>query len=168
MPFPPHLPAQVHNVAARIKAVLSGFFHKVRLWTEEQAMKLHSRIQPLVDRLMERLPPEKRRLALIATMGGSAVLVLILAISSAAGKTNEKNVPVAGTALARQGIIPAEELFLPDEPDFVPGVMLGREQRAAWTAGDAETLWQDPLKNGEEPWRNRIEEAIDAIMESVP
>jgi hypothetical protein len=59
-------------------------------------------------------------------------------------------------------------LFLPDEPDFIPGVMLGREQRTVWTAGDAESLWQDPLKNGEEPWRNRIEDAIDAIMESVP
>jgi hypothetical protein len=76
--------------------------------------------------------------------------------------------PVAGNAPARQGIIPPDDLFLPDEPDFIPGVMLEREQRTAWTAADAVPLWQDPLKNGEEPWRNRIEKTIDEIMESVP
>jgi hypothetical protein len=168
MSFLQNLSAQVHAFAANFKAALGGFFHKVRLWAEEQAVELHSRKQPLVDRLMERLPPEKRRLALIATMGGSAVLVLILAISSVTSKTSERNVSTAETALVRQGIIPPDELFLPDEPDFIPGVMLGREQRTAWTADDADSLWQDPLKNGEEPWRNRVEDAIDAIMESVP
>jgi hypothetical protein len=168
MSFLQNLSAQVHVFAANFKTALGGFFHKVRQWVGEQAIKLHSRMQPLVDRLLERLSPEKRRLVLIATMGVSAVLVLILAISSVTGKTSERNVSTTETALVRQGIIPPDELFLPDEPDFVPGVMLGREQRTAWTAGDADALWQDPLKNGEEPWRNRVEEAVDAIMESVP
>jgi hypothetical protein len=169
MPFPQNLPAQIRDFAADVKTALGGFFGKVRRWTAEKAAELHSRIQPLVDRLMERLPPEKRRLVLIATMGVCSGLVLILAISlMAGGESGEKHTAVAEAALARQGIIPPDDLFLPDEPDFIPGVMLGREQRTVWTAGDAESLWQDPLKNGEEPWRNRIEDAIDAIMESVP
>jgi hypothetical protein len=68
----------------------------------------------------------------------------------------------------RQGLIPSDDLFLPEEPDFIPGVLLERERRTMWTADDAEPLWQDPLRDGEAPWRNRIEKTIDEIMESVP
>jgi len=47
---------------------------------------------------------------------------------------------------------------LPDEPDYIPGVLLKRDRKLNWTEKDAEEFWQDPLKNGEEPWRekNRI------------
>lgn len=64
--------------------------------------------------------------------------------------------------------IPPEELFLPAEPGFLPGVMLERERRQTWTAEDAEPYWQDPLKGGEEPWRNRVEAAVDELLERVP
>jgi hypothetical protein len=64
--------------------------------------------------------------------------------------------------------VPPEELFLPAEPDFLPGVMLERERRQVWTAEDAEPYWQDPLKSGEEPWRDRAEAVIDELLERVP
>lgn len=64
--------------------------------------------------------------------------------------------------------IPAEELFLPDEPDFLPEVILERERRSSWTEQDVSEYWQDPLKFGEEQWREKIEAAIDVFLERVP
>jgi hypothetical protein len=163
MPFPP-LPPQVYDFAARIKAALGNFFQIMR----QGAVNVRIRVQPVFDRLVEKLPPGKWRLAVGISIATFLVIILILAGSSLATRDNrEKQVPVvAGTV--RQGFILPDELFLPGEPDFVPGVLLEREQRTIWTAGDAAPLWQDPLKDGEEPWRNRIERAIDEIMESVP
>jgi hypothetical protein len=66
-----------------------------------------------------------------------------------------------------QAVIPPEELFLPGEPDILPGVLLEREQRKSWTAEDSAPYWQDPLKNGEEQWRERVEAVIDDLMERV-
>jgi hypothetical protein len=83
------------------------------------------------------------------------------------GKSDGQGVSV--TARVPTGIIiPQDELFLPDEPDFVPGVLLERERRTAWTPDTAAPYWRDPLKNGERIWRDRIEKTVDEIMESVP
>ena len=65
-------------------------------------------------------------------------------------------------------VIPLQDIFLPDEPDFVPGIMLERERRTTWTLEDAAPLWQDPLRNGEEQWRRHIETVVDGLMERVP
>jgi hypothetical protein len=158
MSFPPHLPDQVYEFAAGVKAALYNFFHKA---------------VELGKKLMERLPPEKRRPVLMVSIGAFAVLVLVLAGIPllTRGKSDERKsavAPKAGNISEQQGVIPSDDLFLPNEPDFVPGVILGREQRTLWTDADAVPLWQDPLKNGEEPWRNRIEKTIDEIMESIP
>ncbi|MDR0455288.1 MAG: hypothetical protein LBH20_01210 [Treponema sp.] len=162
MSFPPHLPDQVYEFAVGVKTALSDFFYKMI----EKAAELG---KPLV----EKLPPEKRRPVLMVSAGAFAVLALVFAGIPVLtrGKSEEQkpaSASVAGNVPARQGIIPPDEVFLPDEPDFVPGVMLERERRTRWTDADAAPLWQDPLKNGEEPWRNRIEKTIDEIMESVP
>jgi len=153
MSFPPRLPAQVYDFAARVKAVLGG---------------LRDRLRPVADRLAGKIPPEKRRLVLTASLGFCAVFALVLAGASLAKGGDTERKGAASAAPVRQGVIPPDDLFLPDEPDFVPGILLEREQRAAWTTDDAAPLWQDPLRNGEEPWRDRIERAIDEIMESVP
>jgi hypothetical protein len=70
--------------------------------------------------------------------------------------------------LTRDAPIPPEELFLPDEPDFLPGVIPEREGRDLWTAEDAEPFWYNPLEGGEEEWRNRIRAVLDEFLEHVP
>jgi len=65
-------------------------------------------------------------------------------------------------------VIPADELFLPEEPDFLPGVLLDRERRSSWSEQDASEYWQDPLREGEEKWRENVEAAIDELLERVP
>jgi hypothetical protein len=152
----------------RIDAVmpLYDFAARVRTALEE----LRGRLRLVVDQLVEKVPPEKRRLVLTASVGFCAVFALVFA-GTALGKaamTGDKGREGAAATPVRQGIIPPDDLFLPDEPDFVPGILLEREQRAVWTADDAAPLWQDPLRNGEEPWRDRVERTIDEIMESVP
>ncbi|MDR0321420.1 MAG: hypothetical protein LBI28_07935 [Treponema sp.] len=111
-------------------------------------------------------PEQKRRLALVST----AVFSLILTISvivSVKGSGGEKK-PEGPGRLTISAPIPAEDLFLPDEPDYIPGVLLEREQRTVWTEEDAAEHWQDPLKFGEGQWRDKIEEAIDELLERVP
>jgi hypothetical protein len=165
MPFLPHLPSQVYDFAARIKATLGSFFQIMR----QGAENVRVRARPVIDRLAEKVPPGKGRLIMGVSIITFSVFVLVLVgvLSSKSGRENRATV-TAGTTPIRQGFILPDELFLPTEPDFVPGVLLEREQRAMWTTSDAAPLWQDPLRDGEEPWRNRIEQAIDEIMESVP
>jgi hypothetical protein len=145
----------LYDFAARVKTALE---------------ELRGRLLLAVDRLIEKVPPEKRRLVLTASIGFCAVLLVLAgtslgkaAMAGGGDKGRER-----AAAPVRQGVIPPDDLFLPDEPDFIPGILLEREQRAAWTADDAAPLWQDPLRNGEEPWRDRIERTIGEIMESVP
>jgi hypothetical protein len=150
----------------RIIIVMSfpHFAARVKTALEE----LRGRLRSAADRLVEKIPPEKRRLVLTASLGFCAVFVLVIAGASLAKGGDKGRESASAPPPVRQGTIPPDDLFLPDEPDFVPGILLEREQRAVWTADDAAPLWQDPLRNGEEPWRDRVERTIDEIMESVP
>jgi hypothetical protein len=123
--------------------------------------------QTLLHKALEKIPEKKRRLVTLCAGGGLIVLLLILmgalllAHRAAAHSASAENI-------VRRAVIPPEEIFLPDEPDFLPGVMLGRERRTAWTVEDAAPFWQDPLKNGEEQWREKVEAEIDTLLEKIP
>jgi hypothetical protein len=47
-------------------------------------------------------------------------------------------------------------------------VLFDRDRRTSWTEQDAAEYWQDPLRNGEEPWREKIETAVDEFLERIP
>lgn len=109
---------------------------------------------------------EKKRLVLVCTAGFSVLLVFSVIMSMIGSK--EEKLPEEPERVRLNIAIPAEELFLPDEPDFLPGVLLERERRSSWTEQDANEYWQNPLVSGEEQWRKKIETAVDEIMERVP
>ncbi|GHV89194.1 hypothetical protein AGMMS50267_15540 [Spirochaetia bacterium] len=67
-----------------------------------------------------------------------------------------------------QGTLPMEELFLADEPDFLPPVLLEREQRDAWTTEDVRPYWTDPLEEGAAVYQDMMSAVVDGIMERVP
>ena len=122
-------------------------------------------LQLIQDWFRKLTDAQKRRLALICT----AVFALFLTLSvliSLAGR--DRGLPEEPERIFIISPIPAGELFIPDEPDFIPGVILGRERRESWTEEDAAEFWQDPLRSGEEPWRERIETVIKGFLESVP
>jgi hypothetical protein len=64
--------------------------------------------------------------------------------------------------------IAPEDLFLPDEPDFLPEVLLNREPRNPWNLEDVRPFWTDPLQDDPEQWRERIKVTIDEFLEGVP
>jgi len=166
MPFPPRLKTQIQSVAAAAGAFFGGLFRQAA----EKTAGLRARLLAVADRLMEKVPREKRRPVMIAAGGFLAAVLLLIVGVSLATRDGPVEQRVAATAnpQPQRAVIPPEEVFLPFEPDFVPGVILGREQRDEWTAEDAEPLWQNPLRDGEQEWRDLIEKTVDAIMESVP
>jgi len=111
----------------------------------------------------------KRRLALICTTAVSILLTISVFMSMGNSRKQEEFDEFGEPERRRINVaIPAEELFLPEEPDFIPGVLLERERRSSWTEVDAEEHWQDPLRLGEHYWRVRIETAIDEFLERIP
>jgi hypothetical protein len=123
-------------------------------------------IRFLQDRLKVLTGEDKRRLVLICT----AVFVIVLTVSvliSIKGSGGEESLDLPERQKFNLAI-PAEELFLPDEPDFIPGVLLEREQRSSWTEEDASEYWQDPMRYGEEGWRQKIEASVDEFLERIP
>ncbi|MDR2151070.1 MAG: hypothetical protein LBO67_09770 [Spirochaetaceae bacterium] len=63
--------------------------------------------------------------------------------------------------------IEPDALFLADEPDFFPQIILSREPQT-WSAEDVQSLWVDPLQKGTEQWQEEIKKALDTFMEKVP
>jgi len=123
-------------------------------------------VQFIKDWFQKLTAGQKRRLAVICTVIFSGLLTLsvIISMKNYGGEKKE----IKSNEYVIYAPIPAEELFLPDEPDFIPGVLLQRDRRSSWTNEDALEYWQDPLKDGEEHWREKIESSIDEYLERVP
>ncbi|MDR0444532.1 MAG: hypothetical protein LBH44_14130 [Treponema sp.] len=122
-------------------------------------------IRFLQDGFSKYIPEDKRRIILAGAGGLVLILAIIALISGISGRETRTEKP---DTLNIRIAIPPQELFLPEEPDFLRGVILGREQRSSWTEEDASAYWLDPLVKGEEEWRKKIEAAIDEFLERIP
>ncbi|MCL2215214.1 MAG: hypothetical protein FWC06_08420 [Treponema sp.] len=109
---------------------------------------------------------QRRSLVLLCT--GVFVFILILSVVISMCSSSNEMYSDSSKEKMFYSPIPAEELFLPDEPNYVPGVLLDREQKSSWTIEDARRYWQDPLGADEQKWRDRIEKVIDDYLERVP
>jgi hypothetical protein len=156
----PHLPEFIQSFFSKIGNF--GFFRR----EGDKTTGLRDSLKEKLDALRNKLPAD-RRIVLTMAIGLPVVLLLFItgAVLLSKDATVRPEIPASSITTRR---IPAEDLFLPDEPDFVPGVILEREKRTQWTADDAMPWWQDPLKDGEQEWRDQIEKIVDEIMESVP
>ena len=125
-----------------------------------------SAVSRRMGELLRKLPPGGRKPVFIGFGVLLAALFLFLLILPVLSRDGQEGKAVAPELPAR--IIPPEDLFLPEEPDFVPSFLPGQERRESWTEEDAAVYWQDPLGRGEEEWRNRIESVVDGILERVP
>ena len=108
---------------------------------------------------------QKRQLALVCAIAFSLILSLAVIVPMI---NKDDEIPAAPERINIISPIPAGDLFLPDEPDFIPGILLTRDRRTSWTEEDAAEHWQNPLKQGEEPWRKKIELSIDEFLERIP
>jgi hypothetical protein len=165
----PRLFEIIQSFSSKAVNGISGFFR----WAGDKTAGLRGGLKEKLDglrkqtRLLDRLPVD-RRIILTVAIGVPVILLLFIIGASllAEDKSVKSAAPPVSSVITRR--IPAEDIFLPDEPDFVPSVILEREKRTQWSADDAMPWWQDPLKDGEQEWRDQIEKTVDEIMESVP
>jgi hypothetical protein len=130
-------------------------------------MELFERIVAFFrDRFNKMTGDAKHRFALVCT--AVFVVLLTLSVLISIRKSTAGNQPLEPERPKINLPIPAEELFLPDEPDFLPAILLERERRTSWTEQDAVEYWLDPLRSGEEQWREKIEASIDDFLERIP
>jgi hypothetical protein len=106
------------------------------------------------------------------SIGGGLLILLLCLIAALLRMTHtDKAVSASIRGLAETfaplPVLP-EELFLPDEPDFLPEVLLERPPRESWTAEDALPFWTDPREEDSALWRDRAKAVIDELMERVP
>jgi predicted PurR-regulated permease PerM len=127
---------------------------------------LKKNIQIFQDWFQKLTVMQKRYLAIACTVVFSALLTISVFMSLRVPVVEK--IPGVPERITVFSPIPAQEIFFPDEPDYLPTVLFQREQRTGWTAEDAAEHWQDPLGFGEEQWRLRIEAAIDEFLEHVP
>lgn len=111
---------------------------------------------------------EKFRLVILCTAAFAVILTFSVILSLIKTDGSKSGAASLSPNADNRIPIPTEEIFFPEEPNFVPGVMLEREQRPAWTTEDAALYWQDPLKDGEEHWRKNIEDSVDEFLERIP
>ncbi|MCL2067114.1 MAG: hypothetical protein FWG99_06580 [Treponema sp.] len=159
----PFVPVFLEKVKACLAAV-AGFFSALAGKTGRLGVKA----RVAAKRAAEASPEKKRRIAVFCAAGALGFLIIIaimLVVNSGRDSRRDAN---SGISIPSWRTIPPEDFFLPEEPDFVPGVLPEREQRESWTLEDAQPYWQDPLKYGEEKWRDMVEAAIDKYLESVP
>jgi hypothetical protein len=103
---------------------------------------------------------------------GALFVVLLACLFAILWNINLKSKAEAASAeaLARSfeaKNIPPEELFWPDEPDFVPHVQLDRlPQGLSGETGGVSAYWTDPEESGR--WEEHVRSAVDSIMEKVP
>jgi len=159
----PQLPEFIRSFFSKVRDVFNGFLGR----TEDKTADMRDNLNEKLDRVLEKIPADRRT---VLTMAVAVPIVLLLVIIGVMLMSKEPPAkpaaPPVNSVVTRR--IPAEELFIPEEPDFVPGVILEREKRMQWSVDDAKPWWQDPLKDGEQEWRDQIEKTVDEIMESVP
>ena len=125
------------------------------------------KIIQVIQRWFQKLSAEQKRRFVLVCTGIFVTLLTLSVILSLINQERPLRIENEPERIYLNLPIPAGELFLPDEPDFVPGVILQRERRTNWTEEDAGEFWQDPLRFGEGQWRENIETAIDEFLERI-
>jgi len=162
----PRIPEFIRSFLSKARDGIGEFFH----WLREETSDLMSTLKEKLNYFITLIPLDRR--IVISVMAGIPVVLLViigvsLSSTGASADTSAKSeARPPDNAMSRR--IPAEDLFIPEEPDFVPGVILEREKREQWSVDDAMAWWQDPLRDGEQEWRDEIEKNVDDIMEKTP
>ena len=173
---------KVKGILEKIKGIFSGLFSNIKGiklprikipevdfsgYTGNIKTKF-SDVKAFIDRSLDHIPEEKRR-PLLFGFGGLLGLFLVLIIATLAMNSGRKQTRVRESSpatMAASIIIPQEELFIPEEPDFVPEFLFVREPRRYWSLEDIRPYWKAPLND--ERWREEIKSAVDQLMEGVP
>jgi hypothetical protein len=118
----------------------------------------------LPEKILDRIPEEKRKLFIYLLCGLVFLLIITMVIALAGSGKRSGDIQ----AVAAGPGIPAEELFYMAEPDFLPFLLLERQPGQPWAPDDIRPYWTDPVSGYEDKWREMAESVIDKLMEGVP
>ncbi|MDR0683917.1 MAG: hypothetical protein LBF83_02165 [Spirochaetaceae bacterium] len=91
-----------------------------------------------------------------------AIFVTAKIVLTVDSKKNTKNYVFSFDPVA------PEDFFIPEEPDFLPSVMLEREQKKTWSVEDAAEFWTPPSQFPREFWLEEVSNSIDRLLEPLP
>jgi hypothetical protein len=152
-----------------IGILFSGLLTYLKRFTEKVKKSPLIKKNPLTKKGPQIKKNPQTRIILMAAGGMAAVILVLLVILLVVSHRPAK--PAAPPDAAdsfRPLAFPPEDFFLPDEPDFLPEVLLEKEPRESWTAGDARPYWTDPMEADPDGWRKRIQSGVDQLLERVP
>jgi hypothetical protein len=131
----------------------------VRLKLEEFFWKAKGAFAALVAR-------KRTQARILFGLSGIVAVILLVVVTILVLNAADKKVPDS-PALFPAEKLSGDEFFLPDEPDFLPSVLLHRGQKERWTAEDAAPFWTDPATL-DDNWGDKVEKYVDKLLESVP
>ena len=102
-----------------------------------------------------------RQPIIVGGIAGFLLILIIVAIATSVGG-REANIPLAAQSI--HAIAP-EELFIPDEPNFLPDFLLEREPRHFWSVDDIRPYWRTP--GAQDFWQGIIRSTVEELMENV-
>jgi hypothetical protein len=146
-----------------------GFIRDVLDRTADFFGVIRDKAAILADRVKERFnaDPKLKLIAAGAILGGILVVTGMMLFLMRNSRTRQTGDSEAVTELFRMEL-PPEELFLDDEPDFLPDLLPERERRNEWSADDARPYWTDPGDEGAEVYEDMMSAVVDGIMERLP
>jgi hypothetical protein len=100
---------------------------------------------------------------LFAALSVIVPLGTVFVVKIARGAQDDTELPSEYTRKA----VEEADVFLPEEPDFLPEALLPREQRPVWTIEDARPYWTNPAGAGREFWLENAEKTIDTLLENI-
>ncbi|MDR1108710.1 MAG: hypothetical protein LBL19_06715 [Spirochaetaceae bacterium] len=110
------------------------------------------------------------RLAMLF-LAGLGIILCLLAILAVVNYRRSHPKPAASPPLSevfKPLPIPPEDLFIGEEPDFLPELLWEREPRPSWGPEDARPFWTDPLKDNRRVWEERADEMMNKLLEDIP
>ena len=130
---------------------------------------VRDRAAALAGRAKERFnaDPKLKLISAGAVFGTIALILGIMLLLTRNSRARRMQDSETITEIFRMEL-PPEELFLDDEPDFLPEVLLERERRDKWSADDVRPYWTDPADEEAGVYENMMGKAVDGIMERVP
>lgn len=144
------------DILSRVKGTIQTVFSKAL--SVKRTVGL-----PVIDKFLR-----KYRNVLILGAGVVALLFMtLIAVSLINTKsTKRQRFPIQAEKIT-PSFIPPEDIFLPDEPDFLPDVLLEKQPKK-WDTQDVRPFWTNPLENNTSQWEDDIENTVNEIMEKMP
>lgn len=125
-----------------------------------------------------KLVPEKilewlhtHTILVLVLLGGAILFCVSVIITMWMIGAGDRKASAAARALSRSYTaepITHSELFVEDEPDFVPPYLYYRAPQTSWTPESVSQLWQKPDNKTIQDVRKAADDRISELLEAIP